>query len=124
MFVKYLIETAIFEAEEDEFEKFKTGKNNFIERFDSDKIKPPLIVRFRRAGDRFVPLGLGEEKKVGKFLTTARVPQELRQKLLIVADSERIIWVWPIRVSEQAKVTGGTRKILQLQITRMPIPAK
>jgi len=123
-FDKYLIETAIFEAEEDEFEKFKTGKNNFIERFDSDKIKPPLIVRFRRAGDRFVPLGLGEEKKVGKFLTTARVPQELRQKLLIVADSERIIWVWPIRVSEQAKVTGGTRKILQLQITRMPIQAK
>ncbi len=93
----------------------------FVERFDFDKIKPPLVVRFRRPGDRFVPLGLGEEKKVGKFLTAARVPQEVRQKLLIVADSERIIWVWPIRISEQAKVTAGTRKILQLQITGMPI---
>ena len=95
----------------------------FIERFDFDKIKPPLVVRFRKPGDRFVPLGLGEEKKVGKFLTAARVPQEVRQKLLIVADSKKIIWVWPIRIGEQAKVTAGTRKILQLQIICKPIQA-
>jgi len=123
-FGSYLIEAAILEADEEKFEKFKVKKNNFIERFDFDKIKPPLVVRFRRPGDRFVPLGLGEEKKVGKFLTAARVPQEVRQKLLIVADSERIIWVWPIRIAEQAKVTGGTRKILQLQINDMPMQAK
>ncbi len=123
-FDRYLIKATILEGNEDELEKFKAGKNNFIERFDFDKIKPPLVVRFRRTGDRFVPLGLGEEKKVGKFLTAARVPQEVRQKLLIVADRERIIWVWPIRIAEQAKVTSGTRKILQLQITSMPMQAK
>ncbi len=116
-FGRYLIEATILEADEEKFEKFKAEKTNFIERFDFDKIKPPLVVRFRKPGDRFVPLGLGKEKKVGKFLTAARVPQEVRQKLLIVADSERIIWVWPIRTGEQAKVTGRTRKILQLQIT-------
>ena len=123
-FGRYLIETKILEADEDELDKFKAEKNNFIERFDFDKIKPPLFVRFRKPGERFVPLGLDKEKKVGKFLTAARVPQEVRQRLLIVADSKKIIWVWPIRISEQAKVTGGTRKILQLQITDMPMQAK
>jgi len=123
-FGRNLVKAVIFKAEEEEFEKFKAGKNNFIERFDFDKIKPPLVVRLRKPGDRFVPLGLGEEKKVGKFLTAARVPQEVRQKLLIVADSERIIWIWPIRISEQAKVTGGTRKMLQMQISGMPMQAK
>jgi tRNA(Ile)-lysidine synthase len=123
-FGRNLVKAAIFEADEKEFERFKAEKTNFIERFDFDKIKSPLVVRFRRPGDRFVPLGLGQEKKVGKFLTAARVPQEVRQKLLIVNDSEKIIWVCPIRASEQAKVTGGTRKILQLQITRMPMQAK
>ena len=123
-FGRYLIETQILEADKEEFDKFKAEKNNFIERFDFDKIKHPLFARFRKPGNRFVPLGLGEEKKVGKFLTAARVPQEVRQKLLVVADSEKIIWVWPIRTSEKAKVTGGTRKILQLQITRMPMKAK
>ena len=123
-FDRNLVKAVIFKADEEEFEKFKAGKTNFVERFDFDKIKPPLVVRFRKPGDRFVPLGLGEEKKVGKFLTAARVPQEVRQKLLIVADSKKIIWVWPIRIGEQAKVTSGARKILQLQITSMPMQAK
>ena len=113
-FGRYLIEAAIFEAEQVDIDKFKAEKTSFIEWFDLDKVELPLEVRFRRAGDRFVPLGFEGQKKVGKFLTAAKVP---REKLLIVADSERIIWVWPIRISEQAKITGRTQKILQLQIT-------
>ena len=118
------IESTIFQADEEEFNKFKAKKNSFIEWFDFNKIKPPVIIRLRKAGDRFVPLGLNEEKKVGKFLTAARIPQHLRNKLLIVADSEKIIWLWPIRTSEQAKVTDATRKILQLRITDMPKNSK
>ena len=116
-FGRYLIEATILKADEEEFEKLKAEKTNFIERFDFDKIKQPLVVRFRQTGERFAPLGLGQEKKVGKFLTAAQVPQEVRQKILIVADGEKIIWFWPIRISEQAKVTNETRTILQLQIT-------
>jgi len=89
-----------------------------IEWFDLDKVKLPLVVRSRKAGDRFWPLGLPEEKKVGKFLTDAKVPQEIRKKVLIVSDSEKIIWLWPVRISEQAKISSETQKILQLQITK------
>ncbi|GAJ01641.1 unnamed protein product, partial [marine sediment metagenome] len=39
-------------------------------------------------------------------------------KLLIIADSEKIIWVWPVRMSEQARITDVTRKILQLKIEK------
>jgi len=129
-FDRYLIEATVFEAGEcdvdpvrDFFlrgsngvEKFKVEKSKSVEWFDLDNVSLPLVVRFRQAGDRFVPLGLEGEKRIGKFLTAAKVPQEIRQELLIVADSEKIIWVWPIRMSEQAKVTTETRKILQLQI--------
>jgi tRNA(Ile)-lysidine synthase len=116
-FARYLIEAAIFEAEGREFEKFKAQKTNFVEWFDLDNVKLPLVVRSREDGDRFVPLGLREEKKVGKFLTAAKVPKQIRKKVFIVADAEKIIWVWPIRIGEQAKVASGTRKILQLRIT-------
>ena len=125
-FGRYLIEATIFEADEGVVEKFKMDsclrrndtaqESNFVEWFDLDKIKLPLVVRFRQDGDKFWPLGLAGEKKVGKFLTAAKVPQELRQNLLIVADNEKTIWLWPIRVSEQTKITAGTRRILQLQI--------
>jgi tRNA(Ile)-lysidine synthase len=116
-FDNYLIEASVLETKECDVEKFKLEKPQFVEWFDFDKMKPPLLVRFREDGERFWPLGLAGEKKVGKFLTAAKVPQELRRKLLIVADSEKIIWVWPIRISEQAKITDGTRKIIRLQIT-------
>jgi tRNA(Ile)-lysidine synthase len=118
-FGEYSIEAAVFQADEEEFNKFKAQKNTFVERFDLKKIKPPLLIRSRKAGDRFIPLGLDQEKKVGKFLTAAHVPRQTRQKLLIVTDSEKIIWLWPIRTSQQAKVTDATRKILQLRITNM-----
>jgi len=116
-FGRYLIEAAIFETDGNEFEKFKSRKTSSVEWFDLNKVKLPLVVRSREQGDRFVPLGLREEKRVGKFLTAAKTPREMRKKTLIIADAERVIWVWPIRISEQAKVTSGTGKILQLQIS-------
>ena len=116
-FGSFLIEATILETDKKRFEKFKQEKPNFVEWFDLDKVKLPIVVRFRQSGDRFWPLGLTGEKRIGKFLTTAKVPQQIRKKVLIVADTEKIIWVWPIRISEQAKVTSQTRKILQLQMT-------
>jgi tRNA(Ile)-lysidine synthase len=116
-FGDHLIEAAIINADIAGFEKFKSGKNSFIEWLDLDKLKLPLEIRIRKEGDRFQPLGLAREKKLGKFLTDQRVPQRIRKKVLVVTDSEKIVWLWPIRLSEQARVSPKARKILQLQIT-------
>ena len=116
-FGNYLADVTIFESGIEEFERFKRDKDSLVEWFDFNKIQLPLEIRFRQGGERFEPLGLSTEKKVGKFLTDAQVPQKIRKKILIVADREKIIWVWPIRISEQAKITPQTRKILRLRIT-------
>ena len=115
-FGRFLIQAATLEADGSRIEKFKTKKNNCIESFDWDKVKLPLMVRSRKAGDRFWPLGLEAEKKIGKFLTAAKVPHHLRRKLLVIEDSEKIIWLWPVRIGEQAKITDETQKVLQLKI--------
>jgi len=126
LFGQYVIEATVLDTQGSMLntrEKTKSRIENresrirFVEWFDLDKVKIPLMVRSRKAGDRFWPLGLAAEKKIGKFLTAAKVPQQLRRKLLVIADSEKIIWLWPIRISEQTRVTKKTRKILQLQIT-------
>jgi len=85
-------------------------------------VRLPVVVRTRRDGDRFIPLGLEAVKKVGKFLSDARVPGDVRRKVLVIEDCEKVIWVWPIRMSEQAKVTDRTRKVLQIEITNTPRP--
>lgn len=115
-FGKYSIEAKIFEADKKEFDRFKETKTNYIEWFDLDKIKPPLIIRSRRTGDRFIPLGHKGEKKLGKFITDQRIPSNIRQNILVIADSEKIVWLCPVRISEQAKITDKTRKIFQLKI--------
>jgi tRNA(Ile)-lysidine synthase len=118
-FGSFLIHATILEENKADFERFKAAKTDSIEWFDMDKIRPPLLVRRRRPGDRFVPLGQTGEKKLGKFLTAQRVQHEIRRKVLVVTDQEKIIWVWPARISEQSKITGETRKILQLQMTNL-----
>jgi len=113
-FSQYLIEATIYLAP-----SFTGGSvSRCVEGFDLDKLKLPLFIRSRQDGDRFWPLGLSGRKKVGKFLTATRIPQQVRAKVLIVADREKILWVWPVRMSEQAKITNATKKILQLQIKK------
>jgi tRNA(Ile)-lysidine synthase len=102
--------------------EFKANANRLREYFDLDRLRPPVIVRSRQAGDRFQPLGLGGVKKVGKFLTTARVSPEQRTRILVFADREKIIWLCPIRIGEQAKVTPATRRVLCLTVTRPRLP--
>jgi len=116
-FGQYLIEVNSFEYNQTDFEKFKVAKNNSVEYCDLEKVKPPLFVRFRRQGDRFWPLGMPQEKKLGKFLTAAHVRRKDKQNALIIADQEKIIWVWPIRISEQVKISSETSQMLQLCIS-------
>jgi tRNA(Ile)-lysidine synthase len=116
LFGHYAIEAEVFDYDESRFKKFRTNKNNTVEWFDFDKLKYPLEIRFRRPGDRFRPLGLAGEKKVGKFLTTAKASSSVRRKLFVVADSEKIIWLCPVRLSEWVKVTEHTKRILQLRV--------
>jgi len=116
-FSGHSIEATILDADIADLKQFAGGKNGFIEQFDLDKLKHPLVVRRRKAGDRFTPLGMTGEKKVGKFLTDRRIGRSACERVLVVEDDEKIIWLWPVRMSEQAKVTPETRRILQLQMT-------
>lgn len=112
----YRIEAQILDPAEIDNAKIKGDRNRFVEYLDLDRLRPPLAVRPRRAGDRFRPLGLAGQKKVGKFLTTAKVPPKQRQRVLVLEDADRIVWVCPVRISEDVKVTGQTRRILAMNV--------
>jgi hypothetical protein len=60
------------------------------------------------------------DKKVGKFLTTAKVPRATRNDILVFDDGVRIVWVCPVRISESVKVTSATRRLLHLKVIPLP----
>lgn len=117
------IEADILDAKDVPIERLKGDKSPFCEHLDLDRVTLPVVVRPRRTGDRFRPLGFGGDKKLGKFLTSAAVPRTVRKQILVFADREQILWVCPVRIGECAKITPGTRQVLRLKVVPAARPA-
>ncbi len=83
--------------------------------FDYDKITETVVLRTRETGDRFSPLPEGS-KKLKDYMIDAKIPRELRDTIPLVAMGSTILWVVGYRMSEAYKVTGETRRILQITI--------
>jgi tRNA(Ile)-lysidine synthase len=92
--------------------------DNFTAYFDRDKTGDRLLVRSRRRGDRFQPLGLSQPKKLGEFMIDARIPQPWRERVPIVCSAEQILWVVGWRIDERVKVTDDTGRVLRLEFKR------
>ncbi len=84
---------------------------------DEAKLTLPLLVRARRPGDRFVPLGMKTEKKLQDFFVDAQVPREERARVPLVLSGDEIVWVVGHRISDRYKVTGKTRRTVRLKVT-------
>jgi tRNA(Ile)-lysidine synthase len=123
-FAGYRIEARIFDGTESEKARIRDDKSPFLEYLDLDRVDRPLIVRARHQGDRFHPLGLAGKKKVGKFLTAAKVPAKLRREILVFEDRGKIVWLCPVRISERVKITEQTRRILALRVTDIRSPQR
>lgn len=95
-----------------------TGKDHLTAIFDFERLIGKLVVRPRRPGDRFQPLGMDEEKKVGRFMIDAHVPREWRSRIPVVCDEDKVVWVVGYRIDERVKVTGATKRVLQLRFER------
>ena len=117
-FANWQIETEILSAEDFNIENIRNKKDNLIEWFDFEQIKPPLIVRLRRTGERFKPYGLDNSKRIGKFLASAKIDSEYRKAAFLVCDSEKILWLAPVRRSSEAAVTAQSRTLLQIKIMK------
>lgn len=77
-----------------------------------------LAVRSWQPGDRIDPLGMvGRHKKVADIFSDAKVPRSERNRVPIVLDANGLLWVAGHCVSERAKVTPETRRVLYLVCT-------
>ncbi|MCT4620717.1 MAG: tRNA lysidine(34) synthetase TilS [Marinisporobacter sp.] len=99
-------------VEHKELKNISKGKNEKY--FDFDKIKNNMIVRNRKNGDRFIPLGMKGSKKLKDFFIDQKISREERDKIPLVCDGEKIIWVIGHRMSEEYKVGEDTNKVLVL----------
>jgi tRNA(Ile)-lysidine synthase len=90
--------------------------------FDADLFSCTLLVRTRKDGDRFSPLGLqSRSRKLKTFFNEEKVPAGMRDIIPIVLTgaepgSETPAWVPGYGISDFFKVSGSTSHILELVI--------
>lgn len=107
----------VLPREADERPPREADPSSTTEWADYDAVGRPerLVVRSRRAGDEFHPLGAGGGRTVKRFLIDAKVPKAERARVPVIATPEgRIVWLAPLRLDERARVTGATREVLEL----------
>lgn len=117
-FADYTISAELLDPADCNIDKFKTEKNRFTEWFDYDKLILPLVARTRKTGDKFHPMGMPSEKKIGKYITAAKIPPQSRDRLFIIADAEKILWLAPQRPSQSTSIDNQTKNILQITVTQ------
>ncbi|HVQ77637.1 MAG TPA: tRNA lysidine(34) synthetase TilS, partial [Candidatus Binatia bacterium] len=84
--------------------------------FDAARMPSALIVRARRAGDRFAPFGAPGSRRLKAFLIAAGVPRWERDRLPLVVAGDDIAWVVGCRRGRVAPVTAETSRILELTV--------
>ena len=100
-----------------ELEKmYSVKKNDYTKWFDYDKIRNTVLARYRKAGDFFECNSSGNRKKLKDFFIDQKVPAEKRERILLLADGNHIIWVIGFRISEYYKVNSETRRILKVRV--------
>ena len=92
--------------------------NGFVAYLDFAKTGADLVVRARRTGDCFQPLGMDQTKKLGRFMIDAKVPRSWRPRIPIVGSPHQVLWVVGWRIDDRVKINEATKKALRLEFER------
>ncbi len=97
-------------------QNYKIQKKKYTKWLNYDKIKCDLQIRKRASGDYLTVDEAGHRKKLKDYFINEKVPQELRDKVWLLAEQSHIIWVIGGRISAAYKVTNDTKRILEVRV--------
>jgi len=83
---------------------------------DSESLPTGTLIRNRRDGDRFHPLGSKGSGKLKKFFIDAKVPKWERGKIPLLTFKNEVYWIAGFRLSEKVKVREESKVILKISI--------
>ena len=94
--------------------RVETGSN--VACLDLSILEFPLEWRFWQPGDRFIPLGMEQEKKLSDFLIDSKAPAAGKGQESVLVSSGRIAWVAGRRIAHPFRVTDSTREVFRVEM--------
>jgi tRNA(Ile)-lysidine synthase len=89
-------------------------KNEFY--LDLDKIQQPVIIRNRRDGDWFQPLGMQGRQKIKTLFIDHKIPRCERNEIMLFVDHLSVILIENMHLNDRVKITAETKNVLKLNI--------
>lgn len=80
------------------YEKKDKNNDTILTNFKKDDT---LVIRQRKTGDRIIPKGMLNQKKIKDILIDEKIPKDMRDTLPICSFKEEIFWVAGIKFSEK-----------------------
>lgn len=87
-----------------------------VEFVNADKLQGMFILRKWKNGDRFIPLGMNNFKKVSDFLTDSKVSSVDKKNQLVLTNGNNIVWIVGLRIDDRFKINSQTKKIYKLWV--------
>jgi len=81
---------------------------------DAARLEFPLLVRNRRPGDRYRPLGAPGGKKLKEIFRAKGVAEEERDRRPVFVSGGEVVWVQGLPAAENHKITFRTQKALAI----------
>ncbi|MGB8215295.1 MAG: tRNA lysidine(34) synthetase TilS [Anaerolineales bacterium] len=103
-------------------ENWRLNANAWSAWLDADQLPADgLVIRPRRAGDVFCPLGMGGQMlKVQDFYSNVKIPRRARAQWPLVCAGEQVVWVTGYRIGHSFRITEKTEHALHLEIKKFP----
>lgn len=115
---KYNFDTFIFESSTAASPEITNDPN--IEYIDGAKLGDDIIIRSWVEGDRFIPLGMKEEKKLSDFFIDRKIPLFKKHSIPILLSDDKIVWVCGIRLDDRFKISDQTKHYIRLYYSPKP----
>jgi tRNA(Ile)-lysidine synthase len=101
----------------DEIDDLGDGRKSAC--LDAGRIKFPIAIRSRRAGDFFYPGGFGKKKKIQDYFVDQKIARDERDSVPLLIADDNIAWVVGHRIDERYKVDDTTDRVLFMETRPM-----
>jgi tRNA(Ile)-lysidine synthase len=108
-----------FQFEEKKPANVYTNTDGYQAWLDYDRVGDELVLRSRKPGDRFQPLGMEDgSQKLSDFMINHRMPKRAREKWPLLCKGDEIIWVPGYQLAHSYRLRDDTARSLHVSLVR------